>query len=82
MHPAGRFFGRHAELADAVRFAEFLAAQEQVLVRLRQAALRGAESRARISATVTENDDYQRFIPEVREFFSGEVGVAKDLMQF
>ncbi len=24
-HPAGGFFGRHAELADAVRFAEFLA---------------------------------------------------------
>ena len=49
------------------------AAQEQALVRLRQAALRRAESRARISATVRENDDYQRFIPEVREFFPGEV---------
>ena len=24
-HPAGQFFGRHAELADVVRFAEFLA---------------------------------------------------------
>jgi hypothetical protein len=45
-------------------------AREQALVRLRQAALRRAESRARISATVRENDDYQRFIPEVREFFS------------
>jgi hypothetical protein len=31
---------------------------------------------------VRENDDYQRFIPEVRECFSGEVVVAKDLMQF
>ena len=35
-----------------------------------------------LTATVRENDDYQRFIPEVKKFFSGEVIVAKDLMQF
>ena len=54
-------------------------AQEQALVRLRQAALRRAESRARISATVRENDDYQRFIPEVRESFPGEVWCRRRL---
>ena len=32
--------------------------------------------------TVTENDDYQRFVPEVKKHFSGEVVVAKDLMRF
>jgi hypothetical protein len=29
-----------------------------------------------------ENDDYQRLVPEVKKFFSGEVVVAKDLMTF
>jgi ribonuclease BN (tRNA processing enzyme) len=35
-----------------------------------------------LPATITEDDDYQRFIPEVKKMFSGEVVVAKDLMQF
>ena len=35
-----------------------------------------------LPATITEDDDYQRFIPEVKKIFSGEVVVAKDLMQF
>lgn len=32
--------------------------------------------------TVDEHDDYQRYVPEVKKFFSGEVVVAKDLMEF
>lgn len=35
-----------------------------------------------LTLTVTENDDYARFVPEVKKFFSGEVVVAKDLMKF
>ena len=35
-----------------------------------------------LSARTTENDDYQRLIPEVKKVYSGEVVVAKDLMQF
>jgi ribonuclease BN (tRNA processing enzyme) len=35
-----------------------------------------------LSATIRENDDYQRLIPEVKKFFPGDVVVAKDLMQF
>jgi ribonuclease BN (tRNA processing enzyme) len=35
-----------------------------------------------LTLTVTENDDYQRLVPEVKKFFSGEVVVAKDLMTF
>ena len=35
-----------------------------------------------LPATVTDNDDYQRFIPAVKKMFPGEVVVAKDLMQF
>ena len=32
--------------------------------------------------SVNDNDDYARFIPEVRQFFSGDVVIAKDLMEF
>ncbi len=32
--------------------------------------------------TVNEHDDYQRYVPEVKKFFSGQVVVAKDLMEF
>lgn len=32
--------------------------------------------------TVTENDDYQRFVPRVKRYFSGRVLVARDLMMF
>jgi len=32
--------------------------------------------------TVDEHDDYQRFVPEVKKLFSGDVVVAKDLMEF
>jgi ribonuclease BN (tRNA processing enzyme) len=32
--------------------------------------------------TVNERDDYQRYVPEVQKFFSGQVVVAKDLMEF
>lgn len=32
--------------------------------------------------TVNEQDDYQRYVPEVKKFFSGQVVVAKDLMAF
>lgn len=32
--------------------------------------------------TIDENDDYQRFVPVVRTYFSGRVLVAKDLMEF
>lgn len=35
-----------------------------------------------LPATVNEDDDYTRFIPEVKKFFSGDVVVAKDLMDF
>ena len=35
-----------------------------------------------LPATITEDDDFQRFIPEVKRLFSGEVVVAKDLMEF
>ena len=35
-----------------------------------------------LTLTVTENDDYQRLVPEVKKFFSGEVVVATDLMSF
>jgi len=31
---------------------------------------------------VDEHDDYQRFVPEVKKLFSGDVVVAKDLMEF
>lgn len=33
-------------------------------------------------ATVNENDDYQRFVPEIGKLFSGKVVVAKDLAEF
>lgn len=32
--------------------------------------------------SVTEDDDYQRFVPIVERYFSGRVLVAKDLMEF
>lgn len=32
--------------------------------------------------TVNEHDDYQRYVPEVKKFFSGQVVVAMDLMEF
>ena len=32
--------------------------------------------------TVDDDDDYQRFVPEVAKFFSGHVVVGKDLMTF
>ncbi|MHA6824149.1 MBL fold metallo-hydrolase [Ralstonia pseudosolanacearum] len=32
--------------------------------------------------TVNEHDDYQRYVPEVKKFFSGHVVVANDLMEF
>ncbi|MCO5398242.1 MBL fold metallo-hydrolase [Ralstonia soli] len=32
--------------------------------------------------TVNEHDDYQRYVPEVKKFFSGTVVVARDLMAF
>lgn len=32
--------------------------------------------------TVNEHDDYQRYVPEVKKVFSGQVVVAKDLMEF
>jgi ribonuclease BN (tRNA processing enzyme) len=32
--------------------------------------------------TVNEGDDYQRYVPEVKKFFSGQVLVARDLMEF
>ena len=35
-----------------------------------------------LPATVNEDDDYKRFIPEVKKFYSGDVVVAKDLMNF
>lgn len=35
-----------------------------------------------LTLTTTENDDYQRFVPEVKKFYSGDVVVAKDLMSF
>ena len=35
-----------------------------------------------LPVTITENDDYQRFIPEVKKIYSGEVVGAEDLMQF
>jgi ribonuclease BN (tRNA processing enzyme) len=35
-----------------------------------------------LPVTITENDDYQRLIPEVKKNYSGDVVVAKDLMQF
>lgn len=35
-----------------------------------------------LSATINENDDYQRLIPQVKKVYSGDVVVAKDLMKF
>jgi ribonuclease BN (tRNA processing enzyme) len=31
---------------------------------------------------VDEHDEYQRFITEIKKIYSGEVVVAKDLMEF
>jgi len=35
-----------------------------------------------LGATVFADDDYQRHVDEVRKYFSGQIVVAKDLMQF
>jgi ribonuclease BN (tRNA processing enzyme) len=32
--------------------------------------------------TVIPNDDYQRFANEAKKYFSGQIVLAKDLMQF
>src|SRR5712691_8861240 len=35
-----------------------------------------------LGPTVTLNDDYQRYVDEVKKYFSGHIVLAKDLMQF
>jgi ribonuclease BN (tRNA processing enzyme) len=35
-----------------------------------------------LGPTVTPNDDYQRYIDEAKRYFSGQIVLAKDLMQF
>jgi ribonuclease BN (tRNA processing enzyme) len=35
-----------------------------------------------LGPTVTPNDDYQRYIDEAKKYFSGQIVLAKDLMQF
>jgi ribonuclease BN (tRNA processing enzyme) len=35
-----------------------------------------------LGPTVTPNDDYQRYVYEAKKYFSGNIALAKDLMQF
>ena len=35
-----------------------------------------------LGPTVTPNDDYQRYVEEAKKYFSGQIVLAKDLMQF
>ena len=35
-----------------------------------------------LGPSVRPNDDYQRFVDEAKKYFSGQVVVAKDLMEF
>jgi ribonuclease BN (tRNA processing enzyme) len=35
-----------------------------------------------LGPTITPNDDYVRYVDEAKKYFSGQIVLAKDLMQF